>query len=137
MQVCENDPALESARKSVEARHPAEAEVDELIGEYLKLSLSREELRRQIKVATHGLKFGRTTRGVDYLAQLERAARWSEAVTKLAVECGADMIVHDEITFNGPNAEKNLAEFTYRLQKLLGKVQPEESLSPQVDALRS
>lgn len=37
---------------------------------------------------------------------------------ELATQCGADFMVHDELTFSGPNAATNAARYERNLAKL-------------------
>lgn len=48
-----------------------------------------------------------------------REAYAAEALRmELAWQCGADFMVHDELTFSGPNAEANAARYERNLAKL-------------------
>jgi hypothetical protein len=47
--------------------------------------------------------------GQSYQLQLKDAAAYMEAHYRAAIACGADLVVHDEISFTGPDAEERAA----------------------------
>jgi hypothetical protein len=46
---------------------------------------------------------------------------WFQEAVRIAIECNADMMIHDQFTFSGPDAEKNRAEFERRVKALEAK----------------
>lgn len=54
----------------------------------------------------------------DITVQYRAAELHAMLTFELAIQNGADMMVHDELTFTGPNAEANAARYKRNLAKL-------------------